>query len=47
MTTTRRKFLSTGALAGAAAAPVFAFEVWFALHLIVVGLPHRQADTPQ
>ena len=34
-------------LAGAAAAPVFAFEVWFALHLIVVGLPHRQADTPQ
>ena len=36
-----------GTLAGAAAAPVFAFEVWFALHLIVVGLPHRQADTPQ
>ena len=36
-----------GTLAGAAAAPVFAFEVWFALHLIVVGLPHRQADAPQ
>ncbi|MGN8246796.1 DUF4386 domain-containing protein [Cellulomonas soli] len=27
-----------GVLAGAAAAPVFAFELWFALYLIVVGL---------
>lgn len=34
-----------GAAAGAAAAPVFAFEIWLALRLILVGLV-RRAPTP-
>lgn len=31
-----------GTVAGVAAAPVFAFELWFAIHLIVVGVRPRE-----
>lgn len=31
-----------GALAGALAVPIFAFEIWFAIRLIVVGLGERE-----
>lgn len=36
-----------GAIAGACAVPIFAFEIWFALHLIVRGLrPRRHEAEP-
>lgn len=34
-----------GAIAGACAAPVFVFEIWLALHLLIRGVHQRRADT--
>ena len=35
-----------GPIAGAAALPVFVFEIWFAIHLIVVGVRPATGSTP-
>lgn len=35
-----------GTIAGLCAVPVFAFEIWFAIHLIAVGLRSRDAASP-
>ncbi len=36
-----------GPLAGLAALPIFAFEIWFAIYLIAVGLRSPRASAPQ